>query len=523
MASTLEQIQEAITQARASWQAGATSMMALTEHERQSRLGVTDRAAAVSQARTVAGAAEPEVLAAAIASSWDWRQNNGVTPVKDQGNCGSCVSFACVAALESILLIKHGYTANLSEGDLHFCSSHGANCGGWDPGAAIGQLETRGVCDSACAPYQPGVCNDCAGRDSRAIRTGGPASYVAAASFKNIINNDRPLVACFDVYEDFYSYTQGVYTHVTGNQVGSHCAEVIGYSDAGQYWICKNSWGTGWGEAGFFRISYRQCGIDDAMWQITDPIFLAVGVAFQANTGNLWSTGPIGTRDLGLGMRAGTSPSIAVTPGGDTIAFQANTGNLWTTGPDGTHDHGLGMMAGTSPSLAEVLGGYTVAFQANTGNLWTTGPDGTHDQGLGMMAGTSPSLANIAAVDGGWECAFQANTGNLWIVGHDNRGDMKLGMMAHTSPAITSMAGGGWECAFQANTGNLWVIGNDNRGDMHLGMMAGTSPHIRAVAGGWEVAFQANTGNLWTVGPDGAKDHGLGMMAHTSPSVARPA
>ena len=76
------------------------------------------------------------------------------------------------------------------------------------------------------------------------------------------------------------------------------------------------------------------------------------------------------------------------------VAFQANTGNLWTLDPDlGAVDRGLGMMAGTTPSIVLLRKNlYAVAFQANTGNLWTLDPDlGAVDRGLGMKAGTSPS------------------------------------------------------------------------------------------------------------------------------------
>jgi len=75
------------------------------------------------------------------------------------------------------------------------------------------------------------------------------------------------------------------------------------------------------------------------------------------------------------------------------VAFQANTGNLWTVGSDNHGDTKLGMMAGTSPSIAAVGGSYEVAFQANTGNLWTVGSDNHGDWNLGMRAGTSPSIA----------------------------------------------------------------------------------------------------------------------------------
>jgi hypothetical protein len=228
--------------------------------------------------------------------------------------------------------------------------------------------------------------------------------------------------------------------------------------------------------------------------------------------------------DMGLGMMAGTSPSVATFQSDKWQgAFQANTGNLWIVGTqDDRGDMGLGMMAGTSPAIATVNDNWQAAFQANTGNLWVIGTqDSRGDMKLGMKAGTSPAITGFA--NGHWQAAFQANTSNLWIVGtQDSRGDMGLGMMAGTSPAITGFANGHWQATFQANTGNLWVIGTqDNHGDMGLGMKAGTSPSIVAFSDGtWQAAFQANTGNLWVAGSNSAnRDTGLGMMAGTSPAI----
>jgi hypothetical protein len=86
------------------------------------------------------------------------------------------------------------------------------------------------------------------------------------------ISGQAPMLATFDVYEDFYHYTCGVYGHLSGDFVGAHMVSVIGYDDVGKYWICKNSWGTGWGLSGYFFIAYGQCGIDDGMWEIDAPI-----------------------------------------------------------------------------------------------------------------------------------------------------------------------------------------------------------------------------------------------------------
>jgi C1A family cysteine protease len=74
-----------------------------------------------------------------------------------------------------------------------------------------------------------------------------------------------PLQSCFTVYNDFFSYTSGVYVRANNTVAGGHCICVVGYNDAQECWICKNSWGTSWGESGFFRIKYGQVGIDSRM------------------------------------------------------------------------------------------------------------------------------------------------------------------------------------------------------------------------------------------------------------------
>ncbi|HEX8742559.1 MAG TPA: CHAP domain-containing protein [Thermoleophilaceae bacterium] len=223
------------------------------------------------------------------------------------------------------------------------------------------------------------------------------------------------------------------------------------------------------------------------------------------------------------GTPAASSPAAGAGPAGNgfQVAFQANTGDLWTVGSADNSDRKLGMRAATSPALAALSGGgYEVAFQANTSNLWTVGSADNSDRKLGMREGTSPAIASLAS--GGYQAAFQANTGDLWTVGSGGDRDWKLGMRDGTSPAITGLAGGGFEAAFQANTSDLWTVGSAGDRDWKLGMMAGTSPSIAALpGGGYQVAFQANTGSLWTVGSAGDRDWKLGMREGTSPAITR--
>lgn len=173
-------------------------------------------------------------------------------------------------------------------------------------------------------------------------------------------------------------------------------------------------------------------------------------VAFQANTRQLWLVGP-GADYPGSTyepMAPGTSPSVSATLDGNyVVAINYGAGSLATLQvargtyyPDGHTEFtggfrnwGLGLMAGTSPSVTGLqTGGFQVAFQANTGSLWTVGDAGSQDLGAGMMRISSPAI--LPVFTGGYEIAFQANTGSLWMLGATANGDMQLGMAGGTSP-----------------------------------------------------------------------------------------
>lgn len=264
--------------AKARWQARQTVHSTLSDAQKRALLGViVDQAALAAAMRPAATAAAPQ---AGFAPAVDWRNHNGnhVSPVKDQMNCGSCVSFGTCALVESMSSIEHGQLLDLSEADLHFCSSHGPSCGGWWPDQALGQVKARGVSDDACFPYaSAGIpnphCSPCANRDARAVKITTQGTLSNSVDRKNYISSTGPVTCIIHVFDDFFSYASGVYHHVSGPDVGLHCIEVVGYSEAEGCWICKNSWGPGWGDGGFVKIAYGQCGIDTEF-----PFFTARGV-----------------------------------------------------------------------------------------------------------------------------------------------------------------------------------------------------------------------------------------------------
>ena len=77
------------------------------------------------------------------------------------------------------------------------------------------------------------------------------------------------VTASFTVYEDFVSYSSGVYKYTSGRALGGHAVEVVGYGEEGgsKYWLVKNSWNDSWGDKGFFKIlrGEDECGIEKDM------------------------------------------------------------------------------------------------------------------------------------------------------------------------------------------------------------------------------------------------------------------
>lgn len=266
----------------ATWLAKENSISQIPDEFRQRMLGAEeplirflDESIAKLQDR-IDAAMEPVV---------DWRNRNGinhVTPPKYQGSSGACVAFGTIGVVECMAHIKKNIWIDLSEADHIFCSSHGCNMNGWSEEKAFNQLKTRGVCDEASFPFSRAfpdndvkyyfrknstllpVCLINPGRDTRAVRI---------SNFTNFKQNQRavkehlakvgPVTGSMSIYKDFYSYSSGVYQHVTGDYVGHHCIMIVGYSEVEKCWICRNSWGTDWGMGGFFKIAYGNCRIDE--------------------------------------------------------------------------------------------------------------------------------------------------------------------------------------------------------------------------------------------------------------------
>ncbi len=274
-----------LSEKNARWQASQTPQSYLTMAQKKVLLGVVPDKTFLQQTVRLQAAA-PQGFLPSFDTEVDWRTKNGgkVSPVKDQGTCGSCVSFATVGMLEAMALIEKNVALDLSEADLHFCSSHGAGCGGWYPSFALQSLKERGVCDQARFPYASAFtggaprCILAPDRSQHVYNIQSTSWIVIDAFRKDYLTNHGPMAAVLTIYDDFFSYGGGIYHHVTGAKAGAHCILVVGYSQSQGCWICKNSWGTAWGEAGFFKIAYGECNIDS----LFAPFFGVQGIVLPA-------------------------------------------------------------------------------------------------------------------------------------------------------------------------------------------------------------------------------------------------
>jgi len=190
----------------------------------------------------------------------DWVKAGKTTPIKDQGQCGSCWAFSTTETVESAILMKSSSVQQLSPQEIVDCDSSDQGCNGGDPQEALGWVKQQGGLDTdKCYPYtaQDGTCasSQCtpAGNIQQVIPVSG-----SEQDMYNALQKYGPLSICADA-SSWSNYNGGV---LTADQCGSdvdHAIQLTGYSPTqGGYWIVRNSWGSDWGENGFIYLQYGQ-------------------------------------------------------------------------------------------------------------------------------------------------------------------------------------------------------------------------------------------------------------------------
>ncbi len=251
----------AIIEKHAKWVAGETALSRLSRLEQQLRVGLNFTPV---QAELL-----PELSSKGLPSNLDWRDHDGnnVTSPKDQKSCGSCWAFAMTGGVESYVLLTQKKSISLSEQALLDCSGVGS-CNGGTLNADF--LQNTGLPSEDEFPYlgrdltligRLAWCRPHSDWRRHTYKVGGWGTIASGIdSIKASLVNYGPLPTAMMVYEDFMHYKAGIYSFTTGKKMGGHAVLLVGYNDAEQYFIVKNSWGTEWGENGFFRIAYSEVG-----------------------------------------------------------------------------------------------------------------------------------------------------------------------------------------------------------------------------------------------------------------------
>ena len=255
----LQAIREAIAESGADWTPGLNEISRLPRELRPPKTALPPQV----PEHTFSAVPVPGAASFADQQRFSWRDNGGdfTTLPKSQGSCGACWSFGAMSAAEAQLNIEANdprWDVDLSEQAVLSCSD--GDCGGWYSEGVILYLEEWGMVTEECMPYEADalvscfeVCSDY--EDDPFIFEGAIWTDGATFNMKALLEHG-PLVAHMVVYEDLDYYEEGVYEHTWGELSGGHVVIIVGWDDADGAWIAKNSWGTDWGEDGFFRIKY---------------------------------------------------------------------------------------------------------------------------------------------------------------------------------------------------------------------------------------------------------------------------
>jgi len=221
------------------------------------------------------GVLKPAASASALPTKFDWRDKKVVSPVKDQGQCGSCWAFSAVENVESVWMLAKNITQDkmpaLAPQQVVDCSYLDLGCNGGNPPFAYEYIMSSGLETNSDYPYtaKDGTCSYNKAEVYATIKTWKWATnYDNEVLLQQNLMSFAPLSICVDA-SNWQDYSSGI---MTGSQCCSlcfldHCVQLVGYDNSGStgYWIVRNSWGSDWGVDGYIwlQMGHNVCGLTD--------------------------------------------------------------------------------------------------------------------------------------------------------------------------------------------------------------------------------------------------------------------
>lgn len=199
---------------------------------------------------------------------------NCIHEIRNQQQCGSCWAFAASEVLSDRFCIASQGAINvvLSPQDMVSCDKSNMGCNGGYLDRSWNYLVNTGIVSDECYPYTSGsgitgTCQTSAGScvnksvPFKKYRASNSITYTTVQDIKTDLLTNGPIETGFLVYQDFMSYKGGIYKKTSNTLLGGHAVKVVGWGKENNvdYWIVANSWGTGWGENGHFRIAIGNC------------------------------------------------------------------------------------------------------------------------------------------------------------------------------------------------------------------------------------------------------------------------
>ncbi|XP_065219669.1 procathepsin L-like [Planococcus citri] len=205
----------------------------------------------------------------------DWVKEGAVTEVKTQGVCGCCWAFASTGAIEAQLFIQTKKLVSLSEQNLLDCvgDRHDVNntC---TSGGLLNSfeyvLQNDGIDTAKAYPYTgvQGACHYDSKTKGGSIKDFKRLAKEDENLLKEVVGLIGPVACGFNIDDAFFVqfYQSGIYSSDKCGGNVNHGVLVVGYGteNGKDYWLCKNQWGTSWGEGGYFKVarnSKNMCGI----------------------------------------------------------------------------------------------------------------------------------------------------------------------------------------------------------------------------------------------------------------------